>query len=125
MSGGSYDYLCFKSAYDIGGHTDELLRMISRLKELGYHDVAMTSENVLKIFKALERQISKVTPVWKVVEWYDSGDVGIEDVVADVEAFRLRKKKIKKAQSNPEGKYVIDLKRHPALAEALASGDTI
>jgi hypothetical protein len=74
MSGGSYNYLCFKDATDIGGQGEDLLKMVDRLNELGYPEISKDTEEIAKFFLLLNEKIDKLRDVWQAVEWMDSGD---------------------------------------------------
>ena len=81
MSGGSYNYLCFKDGTDIGSHGEELNKMVVRLKELNYPAIANDTEEIADFFLQLNEKIDKLRDVWQAVEWHDSGDSSIENVV--------------------------------------------
>jgi hypothetical protein len=85
MSGGSYDYLCDKSADEIGNMENQLQRMADRLARLGYAEDAAkeTMETLLEIRQAKNRiqtRINRLRDVWYAVEWWDSCDT-TEDAV--------------------------------------------
>lgn len=92
MSGGSYNYLCYKEAYDIHERTEELAQMRDRLIELGFTDVAGETESVLLMLKSfevrLQTRIDRLKDVWRSVEWYDSADCGLDSVEYSVEEYR-------------------------------------
>ena len=92
MSGGSYNYLCYKEAYDIHERINELQEMGDRLAELGFKDAALETESIILILKAfeirLQARINRLRDVWKAVEWMDSGDSGIDYVNDEVEKYR-------------------------------------
>ena len=92
MSGGSYNYLCHKDANDIHERRQELNEMRDRLIELGHLDAAKETESVLLMLDAfyvrLQSRIDRLNPVWKAVEWCDSGDWGKEDITEAVEKYR-------------------------------------
>jgi len=85
MSGGSYSYLCYKDADQILEHLSELEDMRDRLAELEYAaDAAQeTAELILIINQFFVRAgevIDRLAPVWKAVEWWDSGDSGEDNL---------------------------------------------
>ena len=99
MSGGSFNYLCYRDAGDLlsGGHDEDLVSMITFLKGHGCKDVATSSQLLLddirdarlKILDGLE----KLNDVWHSVEWYMSGDSGKDEVqerVRKLEGVRAR-----------------------------------
>ena len=92
MSGGSYNYLCYKEAYDIHERKEELEQMRDRLIELNYTDVAVETESVLLMMRAfevrLQTRIDRLKDVWRAVEWYDSGDSNEDYVKDEVEKYR-------------------------------------
>ena len=92
MSGGSYNYLCYKEHYDIHEAKEELNQMRDRLVELGFTDVAGETESILLMLQSfelrLQTRIDRLRDVWGSVEWMDSGDSGIEEVKDEVEKYR-------------------------------------
>jgi hypothetical protein len=77
VSGGSYDYLCFKGAGEFGPDDDNLLRMIDRLKQVGYAQHAhATTEAIRTKLAELQELIGSMEKVWYAVEWTDSCDWG-------------------------------------------------
>ena len=54
MSGGSYNYLCFKEAYEIHEHRQDLNDMRDRLIQLGFLDAARETESILLILDHLK-----------------------------------------------------------------------
>lgn len=92
MSGGSYNYLCYKESYDIHERKEELKKMRDRLIELGFTDVAGETESILLMLKSfevrLQTRIDRLKEVWRSVEWYDSGDSNLDYVNDEVENYR-------------------------------------
>jgi len=93
MSGGSYDYLCFKDAGELAQHEETLQRMADRLARLGYADDAAkeTMEVLLEMRQALNRlqtRISRLSGVWKAVEWWDSCDSGEDGLREALSRYR-------------------------------------
>ncbi|MGH0790932.1 hypothetical protein ACQVTU_25120 [Bacillus cereus] len=94
MSGGSHNYLCFKDEHDLFeyGRIDDLEEMASRLIDLGYEDAA---KEVLHMKYTIQQSLVRVgvmkvrlDGVMKAVEWYDSGDSGIEAVEKVIKKYR-------------------------------------
>jgi hypothetical protein len=95
MSGGSYNYLAFKSGADLlGGSGDyDLEAMADRLAGLGYAaDAAKETISLLLTIRAarnrIEVSVERLTRVWKAVEWWDSADYGEGDVKEALEQYR-------------------------------------
>lgn len=90
MSGGSYNYLYSKSAYDlINIHSvmDDMERMSARLASLGYaNDAARETEELIVILRQVETRLQvrldRLCGIWHAVEWWDSCDSS-EDCVKD------------------------------------------
>ncbi|MFE5392524.1 hypothetical protein [Bacillus thuringiensis] len=94
MSGGSYNYLCFKDEHEMFeyGKIEDLEAMASRLIELGYKDAA---KEVLNIKYTIQQSLVRVgvmkermNDVMKAVEWYDSSDSGIDAVEKAISKYR-------------------------------------
>ena len=83
MSGGSYDYLCFMEFDKIIDNLDLLDKMAERLIELGYIAAAMETYKAKNEVEAAmvryEAHKERLENLWRAVEWYDSGDWGLED----------------------------------------------
>ena len=92
MSGGSYDYLCTKDGFEINYHRDQLANMRDRLISLGYVDAAKETESCLLMLQAMEvrlqARIDRLSPVWKAIEWCDSGDWRKDDIEQAIEKYR-------------------------------------
>ena len=85
MSGGSYDYLCWKDPADLVQMERQLREMSDRLAGLGYAvDAARETEQLLltirQFINRIEASSKRLEPVWHAVEWWDSGD-SLEDGV--------------------------------------------
>lgn len=79
MSGGSYDYLCWKEAGEILECEATIQQMADRLARLGYaNDAAKETQLLLlEIRQAKNRlnvSIERLQNVWQAIEWWDSGD---------------------------------------------------
>lgn len=84
MSGGSYDYLCFKEFDELITNKDSIEEMATRLIELGYADAAKETLQVEYIIEQarvrVETHIDRLKELWKAVEWHDSGDSAYDRV---------------------------------------------
>lgn len=93
MSGGSYNYLCFKDADDIQQASDSLNQMCDRLSRLPYaEDVAKETMWVILEMRAhrvrVQAAIDRLSGVWKAVEWWDSCDSSESELVSAIAKFR-------------------------------------
>lgn len=94
MSGGSYDYLCWKDPDQLleAGSEHQLERMRDRLLELGYRDAARETDELLCVIRQarclVETRAERLSGVWKTVEWHDSGDWCPDQVAAAVAKYR-------------------------------------
>lgn len=92
MSGGSYDYLCDKYSEELFDCFTMLRKMSGRLLELGYDDAAKDTITLLTIMtgmlKTIDVRADRIREVWKAVEWYDSSDWGLEEVVDAIQKYR-------------------------------------
>jgi hypothetical protein len=72
MSGGSFNYLCGKSATELS--TGDLREMADALEEAGAADAAALSRSILSDFAAIDAKIERLNDVWHDMEWWCSGD---------------------------------------------------
>lgn len=86
MSGGSYNYLCFKDASDVNVH--DLGRMADRLTELGYDDISEQARSIIQAYDDINKMLYSLSGVFKAVEWMDSGDSGLDRVEKEIEKYR-------------------------------------
>jgi hypothetical protein len=97
MSGGSFHYLCWKSAEDLlSGHAnDQLEKMHDDLLARGFTDAADLTDSILRCIldahEAVQQQARELAAVWQAVEWHTSGDWGPEQVDRAIEQFRKYK----------------------------------
>ena len=84
MSGGSFEYLCFKEIEELIGNTELIESMHKRLIELGFDDAASETAHLLLTLRQhqnyLQAMLDRMKDVWHAVEWYDSSDWGIAQV---------------------------------------------
>ena len=94
MSGGSYNYLCYKDANEINQSEQDIKDMVERLSSLGYLDAAKETESVLLEIRAFDVRMSarleRLSNVWQSVEWCDSGDWGEDSIKKAVEEYRTK-----------------------------------
>lgn len=93
MSGGSYEYLCFKTADELTQQTEMLKKMSERLAGLGYaQDAAKETEELLTIINQYlvraDVRIERLNRVWKAIEWWDSCDSGEDDFKIELARYR-------------------------------------
>ena len=93
MSGGSYNYLCYKDGFEIGGHESDLQAMADRLAGLGYAaDAARETQELLLELRQYENRIQtrikRLSGVWHAVEWWDSCDSGEDGVGLELAKYR-------------------------------------
>jgi hypothetical protein len=95
MSGGSYEYLCFKDASELlsASHDEPLQRMTDRLAALGYApDAAAETQAVLYQLRQsrtrIQTHIDRMRGIWRAVEWWDSSDSGEDGVVKALAEYR-------------------------------------
>lgn len=84
MSGGSWNYLFCKDIDELmnGSSTELLQDMVDRLNSAGFKDVAKDTQRLVEYIKSasirIETLFETLSPVFKAVEWFDSGDWGEE-----------------------------------------------
>lgn len=95
MSGGSYDYLCFKDAEELcsSQHQSNLEAMSQRLGGLGYaEDAARETEELLLIIRQsmirIQVRAQRLSEVWRAVEWWDSGDSSEDGLKQSLDRYR-------------------------------------
>jgi hypothetical protein len=91
MSGGSYNYLCFKDASQISDSAHHVKAMQDRLKGLGYEAESSETQEILDLLNEVNNKIDKISDVWRAVEWMDSGDTGPEETAEAIRLHRLDK----------------------------------
>jgi hypothetical protein len=92
MSGGSFDYLCYKDPEDLFYHLDTIKEMEDKLRELGctkgadatkafHDDIKDTYARFLKTREAL-------STIWHAVEWGEDNDYNPEQVQEILNRFQ-------------------------------------
>ena len=94
MSGGSWSYLYSKEIDDLMQYDNiELLEdMADYLNSTGYEDVAKDTRRLVEYIISAKIRIETLhemlSPVFKAVEWYESGDSGKDSVDKAIEEYR-------------------------------------
>ena len=94
MSGGSWNYLFCKDIDELmnGSSTELLQDMVDRLNSAGFKDVAKDTQRLVEYIKSasirIETLFETLSPVFKAVEWFDSGDWGKDRVDKAIEEYR-------------------------------------
>lgn len=93
MSGGSLNYLCWKDWPEICGCQQDMETVERILIEYGYTDIARDVRRLIEYCLSAEIRIStlggRLRDVFRAVEWYASCDYGEDDLVHDLEAYRM------------------------------------
>lgn len=94
MSGGSWDYLYSKDIDELmnGSSAESLQDMADRLNSAGFEDVAKDTQRLVEYIKSasirIETLFEGLSPVFKAVEWFDSGDWGKETLNNEILKYR-------------------------------------
>ena len=93
MSGGSYEYLCFKEPSDLFHVEETIQRMADDLARLGYADDAAkeTMSLLLEIRVSrirLQSHLDRIKDVWQAVEWWRSCDSSEDSVKEALKKYR-------------------------------------
>lgn len=94
MSGGSWNYLFCKDIDELmnGSSTELLQDMVDRLNSAGFEDVAKDTQRLVEYIKSasirIETLFETLSPVFKAVEWFDSGDWGKETLNNEILKYR-------------------------------------
>lgn len=90
MSGGSFDYLCYVDAEEIGRRLGAVEDMASALEDVCPEAAAATREIADQV-RGVQPKVDALKDLWHAVEWWHSGDYGrdqAEDAVAKYRAAR-------------------------------------
>lgn len=94
MSGGSFNYLCYKQIEDLFTSVDELEDMQKALIKYGYEDIAEDTQRLIEYIKSAKCTIGvlkdMLQPVFHAVEWYESADYGKETMIEVLEEYRRK-----------------------------------
>jgi hypothetical protein len=75
VSGGSYDYLCWRPAGELGPEDENLTKMVARLEGIDRHSAAAVRTRAVQAkLRDVQVLITGLAQVWRAVEWRDSGD---------------------------------------------------
>ena len=94
MSGGSWNYLFCKDIDELmnGSSTELLQDMVDRLNSAGFKDAAKDTQRLVEYIKSasirIETLFETLSPVFKAVEWFDSGDWGEETLNNEILKYR-------------------------------------
>lgn len=94
MSGGSWNYLYCKDIDELmnGSSTELLQDMVDRLNSAGFKDVAKDTQRLVEYIKSagirIETLFEALSPVFKAIEWFDSGDWGKEALNNEISKYR-------------------------------------
>lgn len=94
MSGGSFNYLCYKQIEDLFTNVDDLEDMQKALIKYGYEDIAEDTQRLIEYIKSAKCTIGvlkdMLQPVFHAVEWYESADYGKETMIEVLEEYRRK-----------------------------------
>ena len=93
MSGGSYDYLCFKDTSDVFTRLSNLANMADRLDGVCPEAAAETRalfDGPRSLYAELETRLARLADLWYAVEWRDSRDWSDQQLDDAVAAFRAQ-----------------------------------
>lgn len=94
MSGGSFDYLFCKEPYELFAYSNvrTLEEMESRFLELGHDDVAKDFRRLVEYIKSANNRVEvlsdQLNDLMHDIEWYDSGDIGVDTLAECIEKYR-------------------------------------
>lgn len=92
MSGGSFNYLCYKDADELFAMMEELYDMAEYLHKLGYAEGAAREtiqihHELRDFMAAMNKRVRRIHDVWQAVEWVCSNDWGEDRIKKAVAAF--------------------------------------
>lgn len=94
LSGGSFNYLCYKDVPDLMNPSSisELESMALYLMNIGYEDIAKDTKRLIEYIKSASLTIEvlsqQLNDVFHAVEWYESGDWGRDGCIEELEKYR-------------------------------------
>lgn len=108
MSGGSYDYLFCKEAEELfkRDNVRALEDMEERLIEFDFIDVAKDFRRLIEYIKSASIRVEvlgdQLKELMHDIEWFDSGDIGMDDLAVCVEKYRSGKDTVDALQEETE-----------------------
>lgn len=97
MSGGRYNYLCYKEPEELlcGNNIDYLEDMCGLLLKLGYDDIARDMQRLVEYCKTAYNRMDvlshQLNDVMHAIEWYESSDYGLDNLKEHLENYRKGK----------------------------------
>ena len=92
MSGGSHNYLCFADVPELIMRTNDMADMEKELIKYGYTDIAKDVRRLIEYCLSAENRIralnDQLSDVFHSIEWYDSGDIGKDELKQRLEDYR-------------------------------------
>ena len=94
MSGGSYEYLCYKDHFQLFDpyKIRTLEDMEQRFIDLGYIDVAKDFRRLIEYIISANNRVEvlagNLNKLMHDIEWLDSGDIGKDTLARTVEEYR-------------------------------------
>lgn len=99
MSGGSFNYLCHKSATEImeSGRVD-LAQMATELESLGHlarpvaEATRALADRLGEVERELDAEVARLEPIWHAVEWWRSCDWSKDQVFVAIGEWKERER---------------------------------
>mgnify|MGYP000327622803 FL=1 len=94
LSGGSFDYLCYKDVPELMNSSSiaNLESMVQHLQEYGYEDIARDTQRLIEYIQSASIRIEvlseNLNDVFHAVEWHESGDIRRETMIKKLEEYR-------------------------------------
>lgn len=94
LSGGSFDYLCYKDVPELMNSSSiaDLESMVQHLQEYGYEDIARDTQRLIEYIQSASIRIEvlseNLNDVFHAVEWHESGDISRETMIERLENYR-------------------------------------
>ena len=94
MSGGSFNYLCYKDTEDFFKRTDDLEEMKEILEKHGYKNISKDVNSLISYIKDsirfIDEKREELRPIFKAIEYFESGDIGKEEMYSVFDAYLKR-----------------------------------